>query len=1725
MNCRTVFPRLVLSLALLWAAGAAAATRTVTTNADSGVGSLRQAIADSTSGDTILFALGSGNETITIGAELAISGKSLTIYGANTVAGGGSGTAVTITVPVPGTSTTGTPSPYRVFTLALGTGNMVDLSYLTLKGGFVVEGGVIYCVSGTTVLTEVTLTQGKAASAGGGLFVDSDATARLMRVMVRGNSAGGYGGGLFVLGGGGGTATLTQTTVSGNSANYGGGLCVYASTATLTQTTVSGNSASGYGGGLLVTASSTATLMQTTVSGNSANSPGGGVCVFGSKAMLTQTTVSGNSADLGGGLYLDGGGRATLLDTIVIDNAAASNGGDLNNNGLLSAYASWYASTSGTITTAAAAPNVTTAYAAGALGALADNGGATQTLALARTAPAVGMGVLCYRNATDGLYFKGTDDLYYKVAADGTLSSFTPSDSQLITDRLATDQRGVGRNAPIDLGAFQLVRVATATVPASGTYKAGATLSFTVSFNDTVTVSTTGGTPSLALTLGSTAREANYVSGSGSANLVFTYTVQAGDTDTDGIAVGAVSLGGGTISDRVGSAADLTLPAVDASSITIDTTAPAAPVVAAAGADSIVGYAEPGSTVTVYIDGNLVGTAVADATTGLWTLTLATPLTAGATHSFTASATDTAGNSGSTGSPCSYMIGSGGKMWAVTVATDTATVPVGGSLRFALLHAGSGDTILFSLPSGSETITLAAALPPITGDLTIDGGTLGDVILDGAGAYRVFFVDSGTVALKNLWIRNALAQGGAGGSGDGGGGGGAGLGAGLFVNQATADVTVSNVSFISMRAVGGAGGAFLSQSYAGGGGGGMGFRGGNSTANTGAPGGGGMLAPGTDLSSGNDGSAGGAGGGGGGGQHGGAVGAGGTAYAGNDAGSAGVITSGGAGGFGGGGGGAPLGVGGAGGFGGGGGGTGTGTMGGAGGPGGGGGGSDGNAVAALGGSLGSGVSGGQSGAGVGSGGGGGAAAGPAIFVRLGSLTTVSCAWDTATATGGAGGVGRSAHDGTAGTADSTPTFNYGGTVNGSTATGPIPSALIACTPVLTSVTLVSSNATPTLAKSGDTVTLSFTANRAIDAPTVTLAGHVVTATNTSGNVWSANFTVGATDAEGAVAFSIGFTSTDGFAGTAVTSTTDSSAVTIDRTAPETTITSQPASQSASASATFTFSSADASASFEARLDSVAYAPATSPLNFTGLAEGAHTFAVRALDAAGNADATPASYTWTVDTTAPSAPTITSPTSTADTTPTLTGTAESGATVSLSVDGVVAGSTTSNGTWSLTLPIQPLGAHTIAVTVTDAAGNTATTTFTLRIVETNFAAPVPDGYGASATGGSAGTTVLVSTAEEFATYATSSSAQVITVAGTLDIGTVAVASNKTIQGADASATLDGCLSLSNVSNIVIRGLNLANPDGTALRLAGASKVYVTRCSFLDAAAPQLVATGSDQLTVSWCEFAATVAGQSAVQLGGSGETTTPRITLHHNWWSTNLASALPAATSGQVHQYSNYVAVTGNTTGTAVSGTAQLFSEGNVYSGTANPLAKSGSARIRALDNTYPACTGTTDSGADTVFTPSYSYTLLDRNDLATLLPAQAGNVSGAGYTEEAVPTASITATVVPGVSATLTASVIGATASGHQWRLNNAPISGATGSTYTISGMAAANAGTYTVAVSLANGDTVVSTPTAVSLGTAPTPTPTPTPSKGGGGGACGAFFALAVGSILALRRRVGRRS
>jgi hypothetical protein len=114
--------------------------------------------------------------------------------------------------------------------------------------------------------------------------------------------------------------------------------------------------------------------------------------------------------------------------------------------------------------------------------------------------------------------------------------------------------------------------ITSVTGPAAGTYIVGQHLDFTVVFSEAVNVT---GTPRLQLTIGSTTRYATYLSGTGTSTLTFRYTVQAGDLDTDGIAVASpINLNGGTIKDTNGNNAALTFTPPDTSGVLVDGVAP-----------------------------------------------------------------------------------------------------------------------------------------------------------------------------------------------------------------------------------------------------------------------------------------------------------------------------------------------------------------------------------------------------------------------------------------------------------------------------------------------------------------------------------------------------------------------------------------------------------------------------------------------------------------------------------------------------------------------------------------------------------------------------------------------------------------------------------------------------------------------------------------------------------------------------------------------------------------------------------------------------------------------------------------------------------------------------------------------------------------------------------------------------------------------------------------------
>ena len=163
---------------------------------------------------------------------------------------------------------------------------------------------------------------------------------------------------------------------------------------------------------------------------------------------------------------------------------------------------------------------------------------------------------------------------------------------------------------------------------------------------------------------------------------------------------------------------------------------------------------------------------------------------------------------------------------------------------------------------------------------------------------------------------------------------------------------------------------------------------------------------------------------------------------------------------------------------------------------------------------------------------------------------------------------------------------------------------------------------------------------------------------------------------------------------------------IDVTPPETSISNAPANPTNLTSASFVFASTEAGSTFQCSLDGGAFTNCTSPDNRAGLAEGNHTFSVRATDASGNTDSTPAIFNWTIDVTPPdtsisSAPA--DPTNSTSASFVFTST-EAGSTFQCSLDGGALTDCTSPDNHAGLAE----GIHTFSVQATDAAGNTDAT---------------------------------------------------------------------------------------------------------------------------------------------------------------------------------------------------------------------------------------------------------------------------------------------------------------------------------------------------------------------------------------------------------------------------------
>ncbi len=346
---------------------------TVTTNADNGAGSLRDAIASAGPGDTINFSL-------TLPATITLTTSQLSIAQDLTINGPGASL-----LAVSGGNT------FRVFNISSGS---VTMSGVTIRdgndqsiglGGGVNNAGAL-TLTNTTVFSNTAVSGAAGINNTGNLIVSSSS-------LLSNTKPTGVGGGIYNHAGG--YAMVDQSTIAGNHANVGGGIFNEGSL-TLTNSTLSGNIGSVSG---IYIANATLTMSNTTVTGDSGGtnvifliSSGSGLA----SATLLNSTIVSNTEN---GILMNAFNSAT--STVSLKNSIIANNNGVNNivviSGTLTSLG--HNLSNGTI------PNATTGdqqnVADIRVGALANNGGATQTMALLPGSPAINAGSNSGCPATD----------------------------------------------------------------------------------------------------------------------------------------------------------------------------------------------------------------------------------------------------------------------------------------------------------------------------------------------------------------------------------------------------------------------------------------------------------------------------------------------------------------------------------------------------------------------------------------------------------------------------------------------------------------------------------------------------------------------------------------------------------------------------------------------------------------------------------------------------------------------------------------------------------------------------------------------------------------------------------------------------------------------------------------------------------------------------------------------------------------------------------------------------------------------------------------------------------------------------------------------------------------------------------------------------------------------------------------------------------------------------
>jgi beta-glucanase (GH16 family) len=321
---------------------------TVATTADSGPGSLREALGEIADGGTISIDPSLAGATMTLTGGPIVFERDVTIDGS----------------AAPGFAIDGGGTDRVAIVNAGADVTMVDL---TLSGGFGFQLAGCVLNNGGLMLDGVTVTNclmttpaGDFWQGGGGIYSGDGATLHLVDSTVAGNTAQWSGGGVYSFFNT--TTTIERSTISGNVSNDVGGALRSLGNVTITNSTISGNESTGWYGGAVFITDGVADMVNVTIKDN-VSPPGAPAGVF-------VGTFGPSSATL------------NLTNTIVEDSCflAPFGAGPVAINSLgYNLFADGTCGVAGTDTIVASA----------LLGPLADNGGATLTHALLAGSPAI----------------------------------------------------------------------------------------------------------------------------------------------------------------------------------------------------------------------------------------------------------------------------------------------------------------------------------------------------------------------------------------------------------------------------------------------------------------------------------------------------------------------------------------------------------------------------------------------------------------------------------------------------------------------------------------------------------------------------------------------------------------------------------------------------------------------------------------------------------------------------------------------------------------------------------------------------------------------------------------------------------------------------------------------------------------------------------------------------------------------------------------------------------------------------------------------------------------------------------------------------------------------------------------------------------------------------------------------------------------------------------------